>query len=161
MKALLFLTLFITGTAFAQTNVIAAKSHASSTAIDKNDTDNFGEIAPVRYILEVIYWKGDCIVEKYEVRWDNHGTEYDTICQHPFLQNGTVDLERIKAMYPEGTVFKDFDKVGDKSTKTKKELRKEKKGKRSEQSNALLFFLVGGGLFLTFLFTPKNSLRTS
>lgn len=161
MKTLLFLLTMISGATFAQTNVIAAKSHASTKAIDKNDTDNFGEPGPMRFIKEVTYYKNDCIIEKYDVKWDNHDTEYDTVCDHPFLQEGAIDIDRIKAMYPEGTVFNRFDKVGENTKQTKQELREMRKKKRSEKSNILLFFIIGGVMFLMYLFVPKLNLKRS
>lgn len=175
MKTFLFLAVFISGTTLAQTNVIAAKSHASSKVIDKNDTDNFGEPGPMRFIQTVTYLKDDCIVEKYRVEWDNHDTEYDTVCDHPFLQENAIDIDRIKAMYPPKTKFIDFNKVGKKDQnikqdterigqegeniqKSKRELRKER---RSKKSGGLLIFFIGGGLFFIYLFVPKMRANNS
>jgi len=155
MKTFLFLSLFISGSAFSQTNVIAAKSHASAQVVDNNDLDNFGEPGPMRFIAEVKYLKDDCIVEKYNVEWSDHDTEYDTICDHPFLQAGTIDIDRIKAMYPEETIFKRFDKIDLNTKKSRKELREERKEKRSKGSSGILLIIIGSGLFLIYLFTPK------
>ncbi len=151
------MVVFISGAAFSQTNVIAAKSHSSNQVIDKNDTDNFGEPGPMRFIQTVTYLKDDCIVEKYNVEWDDHDTEYDTICDHPFLKENTINIERIKAMYPIETKFIDFDKVGQgineqDGEKSRRQLRRER---RSEKSGGLLFFLISAGLFFIYLFLPK------
>ena len=169
MKTILFTLFVISGFAFGQTNIIAAKSHSSNQIIDKNDTDNFGEPGPMRFIQTVKYLKDDCIVEKYKVEWDDHDTEYDTICDHPFLKENTVDIERIKAMYPIETKFIGFDKVGKNTKKAEQEIetpqqvekkskRQIRKEKRSKKSSGLIFFLIGTGLFLIYLFVPKMKL---
>lgn len=158
MKTLLIFALFASSAIHAQTNVIAAKSHASNQLMDPNDADNFGEPVPVRQIEKVEYLKDDCIVEKYRVEWSNQDTEYDTICDHPFLQKGKIDVDRIKAMYPEGTKFSDFEKLNNDQGNTTV---KSKKNKRSKKSNAFWILVVGGGLFLGYLFLPKRRIATS
>lgn len=158
MKALLFFAIFTTTSLYGQTNIIAAKSHASSQVIDHHDTDNFGDPGPMRFIEKVEYLKADCIVEKYRVEWSNHDTEYDTICDHPFLKEGQIDVDRIKAMYPDGTKFIGFEKLNqDQGNATIKV----KKDKHSKKSSAFWILIISGGFFLLYLFIPKMSLKTS
>ncbi len=163
MKTLLFLVVFISGTALSQTNIIAAKSHSSAKIIDKNDLDNFGNpeyLVCRRVVKKVIYIKDGCIVESYQtidLTLENQENAMDTICNHPFLQTGQVDIKRLKAMYPIETKFIDFDKIGQDTDeqdgeKSKRQLRREK---RSKKSSGILFFLIGSGLFLIYLFVPK------
>jgi hypothetical protein len=158
MKTLLIFAILASTSIYAQTNIIAAKSHASNQVIDPNDADNFGNPMPTRSIERVEYLKDDCIVETYRLHFSEQDTEYDTICQHPFLQTGKIDVERIKAMYPEGTKFSGFEKLNEDQGNT---TIKSKKNKRSKKSNALLLALVGGGLFMLYLFIPNKSLHVS
>ena len=152
MKTLLFLAVFISGPAFAQTNVIAAKSHATKSSINLFETDNFGEYIMPRQIQTVTYLKEDCIVETYASYWNSNDLEYDTICDHPFLQPNSLDLERMKAMYPVETKFEGFNEIEKANKKAKKRLKKEK---NPEKSNGLIIFLFGGSLFSIYLFIPK------
>ena len=161
MKPFLFLALFISGTAFAQTNIIAAKSHASAQMIDNQDLDNFGNPMEQRTIESVKYLNDDCILETYTSFWTEQGKEYDTICDHPFLLPGQTDINRIKAMYPDGTKFSGFDTFEIEGKKSKRMLRKEKKENRTKESSAILLFIIGGGLFLIYLFIPKMNLSKS
>ena len=152
MKTLLLIAVFISGTAMAQTNVIAAKSHSSNTSIDLGDPDNFGEYIMPRQIQSVAYFKEDCIIETYASYWNENDLEYDTICNHPFLQPSSFDLARMKAMYPEETKFEGFDKIEKANKKATKKLKNEKK---QGNSNGLIIFLIGGLLCLIYLFVPK------
>lgn len=155
MKTLLFITIFISGTAFAQTNIISAKSHSSSLTSEFNEPDNFGEYIMPRVIKSVTYLKEDCILETYSSYWNENDLEYDTICDHPFLQPNSFDMERIKRMYPEETKFKGFEEIEKANKKTSKKIKKEKK----ENYSGLIFFLIGGGLFMIYLFVPKMNLN--
>ena len=150
MKAALLIGIFISGISYAQTNVIAAKSHANFDLSEMADPDNFGEPLPYRTIVEVKYLKDDCIVEKYDVEWGAKLIEYDTLCQHPFLQSSSFDLTRLKSMYPEETKFKGFDKLQKSHEKQLKKLKK-----TQQNSSGLIIFLMGVGAFLLFLFTPQ------
>lgn len=156
MKALLFFTVFISGISFAQTNVIAAKSHSNFDFSFTNEPDNFGEYILPREIKEVAYVKDDCIVEKYTSQWNENDVEYDTICNHPFLQQGSFDIDRIKAMYPEETKFKNFDKA---EKAYNKSLKKQHKAQQQNQQNStgLIFFLLIIGGFLLYLFIPRSN----
>lgn len=153
MKIFLFLSLFISGTAFSQTNVIAAKSHASAQVVDNNDLDNFGDPMEQRTIETVKYLNNDCIVEIYTSYWNEQGKEYDTICDHPFLQPGQTDIERIKSMYPSKTEFIGFQAVKRLSKKAQRKLKRE--DKKREKSSGLIIFLIGGTLLFVYLFIPK------
>lgn len=156
MKTILLIGILISGISYAQTNIIAAKSHANFDLTAISDSDNFGEPMPYRTIVEVKYLKDDCIVEKYDVEWGAQLIEYDTLCQHPFLQSSSFDLERLKNMYPEQTKFKGFDKVEKAHAKRLK--KRNKSIQKSEQnSSGLIFFLIGIGGFLALLFVPKLS----
>lgn len=158
MKTLLIFAILTTSSIYAQTNIIAAKSHASSDVIDPLDTDNFGDPAPMRFIQQVEYLSGACIIETYNVQWGNSETEIDTVCDHPFLQENATDVERIKAMYPEGTNFVGFEKL---NTDQGNGTLKVRKDKRSKKSNAWWILLAGGGLFMGYLFIPKQRIATS
>ncbi len=158
MKTLIFSTLLFSGFSFSQTNIIAAKSHASNQAFDKNDTDNFGLPNETRIVQRVEYLKDDCLIETAEVTMFETKIQVDTICDHPFLKNGSLDVDRIKAMYPEGTKFAGFDRIEKEQNKSKKQLRKEKDSKKLE---AFWLLMIGGGVFLTYLFIPKFKLKTS
>lgn len=160
MKTLLFLFVIISGTAFAQTNVIAAKSHSSDKVIDKNDHDNFGGpniCLPVRNVQSVEYLKLDCIVET-STMITVEGLIYDTICDHPFLQEGSIHVDRIKAMYPENTKFINFEVLNNDEGRLKHKVRSEK---HSSKSSAFWLIIIGGGLFFAYLFIPKFSFKTS
>ncbi len=158
MKTLLIFAILASTSIYAQTNIIAAKSHASNQLMGPNDADNFGDPVPMRYIEKVEYLKDDCIVETYRLHFSEQDTEYDTICDHPFLQKGKIDVERIKAMYPEGTKFSGFEKLneveGNSTIKTKKD-------KKSKKSISLWILMAGGGLFLGYLFLPKRRIATT
>jgi hypothetical protein len=158
MKLILIFTLLISSSIVAQTNVIAAKSHASNCNISQQP-DNFGEFIPPRTIESVQYLKGDCIVEIYASEWAEQGKEYDTICNHPFLQANQIDVKRLKEMYPKNTEFLGFESLEKEKNALKPE--KKKKKNRSEKSSLMVIFLIGGGLLLTFLFVPKARLKTS
>lgn len=155
MKTLLFLTLLISGSAIAQTNVIATKSHGSTNVIDKNNSDNFGLPSERRIVKSVEYLEGDCLVETVELTMFETRTEIDTICDHPFLQNGKVDIKRMKEMYSNDVEFIGFDSFEADKKKERKRLRKVKK--EEEKSSGLILFLIGGTLFLAYLFVPKMS----
>jgi hypothetical protein len=166
MKALLIFAVLSCFSVLGQTNIIAAKSHASNEVIVPRDMDNFGDPAPMRYIQNVEYMGGSCIIETYIYEWADSAIEIDTICDHPFLQEGQVDAERIKAMYPEGTKFIGFEKLNsDQGNATPAQpaaqLIKAKKVKRSKKSSAWWMLIAGGGLFMIYLFMPKKSLKTS
>ncbi|MFK7784441.1 MAG: hypothetical protein AB8B56_04950 [Crocinitomicaceae bacterium] len=154
MKSVLLIGIFISGISYAQTNIIAAKSHANFDLSEMTDPDNFGDPLPYRTISEVKYLKDDCIVEKYVVEWGDQLIEYDTVCQHPFLQSSSFDLERLKAMYPEETKFKGFDKIQKSNEKRQKKLKKERQ-QNEQNSSGLIFFLIGIGGFFAFLFIPQ------
>jgi len=156
MKALLFFALFISVAGFAQTNIIAAKSHGNFDLSEMSDPDNFGDPLPYRTITEVKHLKDDCIVEKYDVEWGAQLIEYDTVCQHPFLQNSSFDLERLKAMYPEETQFKGFDKI-EKSHEQQQKKFKKARQQNEQNSSGLIFFLMGIGGFFVFLFFPQTA----
>lgn len=158
MKKLLFSTLLFSGFSFAQTNIIAAKSHASKQVIDKNNTDNFGLPNETRIVKRVEYLKDDCLIETAEVTMFERNIEVDTICDHPFLKEGSIDVDRIKAMYPEGTKFAGFDRIQKDQNKSKKQLRKEK---HSKKSSGIFLLMISAGLFLVYLFVPKFTLKTS
>jgi hypothetical protein len=161
MKTLLFLFVFISGAALSQTNIIAAKSHSSSKIIDKNDLDNFGNPESFvcrRVVKKVIYLQDGCIVESYQMIDPTLENPMDTICNHPFLQTGQVDIKLLKAMYPDNTEFIGFEKI---KTLKKKDLGKLKKEKKQEKSSGLIIFLIGGTLFLIYLFIPKLKITTS
>lgn len=146
--------------AFSQTNIIAARSHASSEVIDKNDHDNFGgpEILPTYSIVSVEYLRADCIVEMFYLDIYGEEAQFDTICEHPFLQPGQIDIERIKAMYAQNTRFIGFEKLNSDEGKLTPKTRKES---RSKKSGALLLLVIGGGAFLMYLFVPKFKVKTS
>ncbi|MDG1332166.1 MAG: hypothetical protein P8P74_07540 [Crocinitomicaceae bacterium] len=105
MKSLLFLFAFISGISFAQTNIIAAKSHSGDPSQSLQEKDNFDLPNETRIVKSVKYLKDDCIVEKCEVTMWETQIVHDTICDHPFLQKGQIDVNRIKSMYPEGTIY--------------------------------------------------------
>ena len=140
---------------YAQTNIIAAKSHANTDLTEIKDLDNFGELILPNKMESVTFVSPDCIVERYTTGWNQEILEIDTICQHPFLQESSFHIDRIKAMYPEGTVFKDFDKAEKAHKKAQKKKRKTRKKKESKSSGAILFFIGLGG-FMLFLFAPKT-----
>lgn len=156
MKTLLFLAVFISGFAVAQTNVIAAKNHSSSQSISKFDTDNFGLPSEKRVVKRVEYLRGDCLVETIEYTMYETRTEIDTICDHPFLKKGNVDLNRIKEMYSSDVEFIGFEKLNSDENKNKRRLKKKKNKK--EKSSGLIILLIGGTFFLAYLFVPKLSL---
>ncbi|NVK65550.1 MAG: hypothetical protein HWE22_13240 [Flavobacteriales bacterium] len=160
MKTLLILLGFISTFSFAQTNVIAAKSHASSEVIDPNDRDNFGNpdvSLPIRFLHSVQYLESDCIVEKSEVV-GREGFVYDTICEHPFLTPGQIDVKRLKAMYPDNTEFIGFEALNKDEGNL---FRRMRENRRSSKSSALWLLIIGGGLFLTYLFIPRLKVKTS
>ncbi len=154
MKTLLILLGFISTFSFAQTNVIAAKSHASSTLIDNNDPDNFGEYIPPRKVQSVKYLSNDCIIETYKSFFGPDKYEYDTICSHPFLSPGQTDIKRLKEMYPDKTEFIGFDELEKNEKKSKRELKKENR-KQQKSSISLFILLLGGGLLFGYLFLPS------
>jgi hypothetical protein len=149
--------------AHAQTNVIAAKSHASEVTNAPQEPDNFGlPYTDRRVIKSVEYLKDDCIIETYEVSRDRNrviedlGIEVDTFCDHPFLKAGRYDVARIKAMYRKGTEFIGFEQL---DRAQKKKIRKMNRQKDSKNSHLVLFFTLGAGLFVLYLFTPKFALK--
>ena len=156
MKALLILLSFVSYLSFGQTNVIAAKSHAAKPLTDNHDIDNFGEYIPPRKIQSVKYLQNDCIVETYHSFFSLEGDEkeYDTICNHPFLGPGQMDIERLKAMYPSETEFVGFDELEQNQKKNKRELKKENR-KQRKSSISLFILLLGGGLLFGYLFLPN------
>lgn len=157
MKTLLLFILFAAGNSFAQTNVIAMKSHSSSMVKDQHETDNFGDPMPLRTIQTVKYLNDDCLVEIYKSLWSVQEQEFDTICGHPFLSSGQTDIERIKEMYPEKTEFIGFDQLEKDAKAEKKGLRKEKRKKN--KSSIFFYFLISGGtLFFLYLFVPSKRL---
>lgn len=153
MKTFILFAALFSGTAFAQTNVIAAKSHASTHTINLNDQDNFGLPIERRVVETVKYLNGTCIVEIYTSNWSEEEKEYDTICDHPFLTPGQTDIKRIKAMYPNKTEFVGFESLEKNQKKELKRIKKENRKKK--KSSSLIIFLIGGTLFLTYLFIPK------
>lgn len=108
-----------------------------------------------RVVKSVTYLKEGCIVETYVSQWNENDLEHDTICDHPFLQPSSFDLERLKEMYPDKTKFEGFGEIDKANRKASKKIKKEKK----EKSFGLIFFLIGGGLFMIYLFFPKLSLN--
>jgi hypothetical protein len=156
MKSLLFIGIFISAMSYAQTNVIAAKSHANMDLVEMNDPDNFGEYILPKKVESVTFVYPDCIVEKYTTGWYQEILEHDTICQHPFLQESSFHIDRIKAMYPEETIFKNFDKAEKENKKALKKQQKIQK-KKEKNSSVLIIFLLGTGGFLVFLFTPNTA----
>lgn len=158
MKFILFLALSISATAFSQTNIIAAKSHGASKMADIRDSDNFGLPPETRTVTHVEYLKDDCLVETSEVSLFETRIDIDTICDHPFLKENSVDVDRIKAMYPDGTKFIDFDKL----EKTDKKIEKQsKKDRKERKSNALLWLVTGGILVVGLLFSPRRNMVRS
>lgn len=154
MKTLLLFLAFTSTFSFAQTNVIAAKSHASPDFINQNDPDNFGEYIPPRKIESVRYINNDCIVETYAPFWVEGEKELDTICEHPFLTPGQMDIKRLKAMYPEETEFIGFDELENDQKLKERELKKDERKQKKSSLGILLFFL-GGGLIMSYLFLPN------
>lgn len=155
MKTLLFFVLFSSGSVLAQTNVISAKSHGSLFKTDKNDADNFGVPSVRRMVVEVEYLGGDCLIEISEVTQFTIEYEQDTICNHPFLQSGQIDVKRIKEMYGSDIKFSGFAALEKKQKKENKRIDKEER--KNQKSNGLLIILMGGMLFLIYLFVPKMS----
>jgi len=159
MKTLLFFTLLIASSSFAQTNIIAAKSHASSSVVDQNDQDNFGNpevVLPLQYLHSVEYIEPDCIVEKSKIITEEEFI-YDTICDHPFLRQGSVDIERLKAMYKEGTEFINFEALNKDEGNF---IRRMREKRHSSKSSALWILIIAGGSFLAYLFIPRPKMKT-
>jgi len=155
MKSALICTLFLSTTfVYSQTSIIAAKSHSSQATIDSSDPDNFGGpiFCPVLQIESVKYLQPDCIIEKSRTLSIEGEYKYDTICNHPFLQPSSFDLQRIKAMYPDGTKFEDFNEI---KKANKKAAKKAKSDSKDNDSSGLIIFLIGGTLFMIYLFIPK------
>ena len=160
MKALLLLTVLISGISFAQTNIIAAKSHASSELYNTRDTDNFGLPDETRVVKSVKYLKEDCLIEIVEVTLFDTRIVNDTICDHEYLKKNRIDIDGIKALYPEGTEFIGFDKLISNPKAEKKRLRKEKR-RNKKSSLALILFIGGETLFFAYSFIPKTRHTTS
>jgi len=160
MKTLLILIVLNSGIGLTQTNIIAAKSHGSDLPMSSSETDNFG--LPYNYkrvIKSVKYLREDCIIEMAEVTTFETLIEFDTICDHPFLQDGQIHIKRIKAMYPRNTEFIGFDDLKQKLKKEKKRLKKEQR--QSKKSSGFIILLIGGGMLLTYLFFPNFKKATT
>lgn len=154
MKTLLLFLAFTSTFSFAQTNVIAAKSHASPDIVDENDQDNFGNPVEMRTLESVKYINEACILETYNSIWSENQQEYDTICNHPFLTPGQTDIDRLKAMYPSNTKFIGFEELEKNQKTEKREVKKDKRRQKKSSLNVLLF-LLGGGLLMSYLFLPN------
>lgn len=156
MKTLLLIALLISGSTFAQTTIIAAKSHGASHKVDKNEVDNFGIPTVRRTVVEVEYLGNDCLIEISEVTQFTIEYEQDTICNHPFLLSGQIDVKRIKEMYGSEVKFSGFGSLEKKQKKENKRI--EKVERKNKKSSILIIFFVGGTLLLTYLFVPKMNL---
>ncbi len=144
MKALLIFSVLSSFSVLGQTNIIAAKSHSANKMSDIRDTDNFGLPDESRLVTQVQYLKDDCLVETAEVTLFETRIVTDTICDHPFLNEKSIDIERIKAMYPQGTKFIGFDELEKSDRKIQKQVKKDQKERKS---NVLIWLMVGGILF--------------
>ena len=157
----MIITFLISGFALAQTNIIAAKSHAASPSNNSTDKDNFGlPYKETRLIQSVEYIKDDCLAITYKILHDSleMPVEVITYCDHPVFQDGNYNVNRIKVMFPKGTIFIGFDQL---DKKQKKMIRKLRRERQSKNSNLLVLFVFTCGLFLTYLFVPKLSVNAS
>lgn len=101
---LIILSLYLTPSAFTQTNIISLKSHAGDLTQIAYETDNFGGpeiiIRPINFSVDtVVFVKNGCLIQIYEAGFK------DTVYSEEI---GKVLTPRITNNYPENTVFIGF-----------------------------------------------------
>lgn len=94
MKLFLVFALFSTGVAFAQTGLIAHKSHSGTAAtFTFADPGNFGAPSPT---LVSVKWLNDSTVVQKMDRWG--GNREDTLYNHPIYSDPNIPLDSIRKM---------------------------------------------------------------
>ncbi|MFT5858054.1 MAG: hypothetical protein ACI865_000138 [Flavobacteriaceae bacterium] len=133
IKSIVLITLLLASlNASSQTDIIAARSHASSIN-QLTENDNFG--IPSRSIDSIIYIGNGCIVE--DADWYGR----DTICDHPLFVENEFDEEKLKELYPDHVVFKGFSKS---------------EKKKADSQNSVSWFIALLGLsYLFYLVFPR------
>ncbi len=118
MKASIYLFLLtLSSSIYAQTGVIAAKSHHASPEDYISEEDHFGQvyIPPKQAVDTVIYLGPGLIVEigtQYDLFKDVHTRFADTIHRSSILKNS---LPELKWEYPTSTVFIGFEEQATKN----------------------------------------------
>lgn len=142
---------------FAQTEVIAMRSHAGSPDKLHLEADNFGgpEITPTTFRLvdSIIYYEGDCIIQVYSEQVINFSTSdtickprefnqrKDTICNMGFFHSPQMSSDFLQRLYGESVKIIGFEQF-DHPVEIEKE-REENK----EFLLPILFLLLLGPLF--------------
>ena len=96
-QILLIITSFLSIGLFAQTKIIAHKSHSGkpNTFNINNSSDNFG--LPSSYIDTIFKISDTCVLE---VGWNGYERKRNIVCHHPCCNNPKISLDSLKKIYP-------------------------------------------------------------
>jgi hypothetical protein len=103
---------------YAQTDVIANRSHAGDLTDILSENDNFGlpDNMPIMVVDTVIYDGNNCLIEIRSYDKSNpYGADIrqiDTICNNQYFIERGFNLREIKKIYPSSTVFIGFSDTG-------------------------------------------------
>lgn len=169
MKTQLILAaLLFTGTAMAQTGLIAHKSHSGTAATYfAADPGNFGNPPPR---LVKVTWINDTTVVTEKNEWQSGpDNEKDTIYNHPIFSDPNMPLDTLKQMYYGGVEFENFDKkevktppkqeINTKPSKTAPATEKQPKVAKSKKkkSSFIWLWIIGGGTFTGILLFSRKT----
>lgn len=105
---MLLLSICLYTAGFAQTKMIAHKSHSGLPAdFSLEGDDNYGN--PPMHMDTLIWLSDTSIVEIMSYGYGDTGRR-DTVYNHPYFNRPGISLEEIQSMYPNYTVFIGFDK---------------------------------------------------
>lgn len=105
-KVILGLLLILSGSTYAQTDVIALKSHHGNAQSLSQEQDNFGIPEPT--LDSIIYIGNNKVVHAY-THFGGH-VEFDTSARHHLFMEHDFDLSEIRQSYGENVKFIGFEK---------------------------------------------------
>ncbi|GAB5424442.1 MAG: hypothetical protein Crog4KO_15890 [Crocinitomicaceae bacterium] len=148
MKTLLVAAFFIAAnTLFAQTSVIAVKSHHGNDAEISQSVDKFGELAPVPVIDRLVKINDKCVVQIGE---DNGwGMPFrDTVCDHWYYRDVNFDADKIREYHGGKIKMVGFDDDSGSVQTKKSPFFNKRSSKQSSKWLALFLVLAGLGAYL-------------